>query len=178
MDRQTCSYYCTYVSPQHAHSRAYKEKQTTSAARSLRAPSSSGLLPALLYHTSLITFLPLFRRTHPSKLKSIPAAEMLSRKPTRLPRSYPDNKATITTARRTAPHKPSILNSRQLAVKTDRIIIPVVECCIGSKEGRSRAGNRKRTCDGGTLKCGRVNVLGHERIWGVVQYTQNFYHSR
>jgi len=128
--------------------------------------------PALLaffppYYTSLITFLPLFRRTHPSKLKSIPAAEMLSRKPTRLPRSYPDNKATFTTARRTAPHKPSILNSRQWAVKTDRIIIPVVECCIGSKEGRSRAGNRKRTCDGGTLKCGRVNVLGHEGYGGL-----------
>jgi len=29
------------------------------------------------------------------------------------------------------------------------------------------AGNGKRTCDGGTLKCGRVNVLRQERMYRV-----------
>jgi len=44
--------------------------------------------------------------------------------------------------------------------ESDSIIIPVVAALfIKGREER-----RKHTCDGGTPKCGRVNVLGHKRL--------------
>jgi len=61
------------------------------------------------------------------------------------------------------------------------IIIPVVEHCIRSRDS---AGKGKRT-HGGTLKCRRVNFLGHERMYrayeetyGYHMYEQSFHHLR
>ena len=54
-----------------------------------------------------------------------------------------------------------------LMLLADGIIILVASLGLGAERS---AGSRKRTWDGGTLKCGRVMFLGYERMYKVTTY--------